>query len=116
MLGVHDITCDETEGALAPSCSLDEQVVTREEIIALIKERGGRCEFPGCCSANCLQRHHIKEKSRGVDNSKKNSIILCSAHHKYAHSNRRQFWECYEKYSHIIEERKRRKIFKRDGV
>ena len=84
------------EGVLAPSSCM---VVTKEEIIALIKERGSKCEFPFCNSTFGLQRHHKKEKSHGVDNSKKNSLILCLYHHEFAHRNKKKFWELFNEFT-----------------
>ncbi|MCP3670489.1 MAG: DUF222 domain-containing protein, partial [Gammaproteobacteria bacterium] len=43
------------------------------------------CQYPGCCSTNFLDAHHIKHWADGGETNLDNLVILCRKHHRDLH-------------------------------
>ncbi|HEX7840200.1 MAG TPA: DUF222 domain-containing protein [Kofleriaceae bacterium] len=50
-----------------------------------LRKRDTICCYPGCTNRMFLEGHHIKHWVDGGETSLRNSALLCSAHHRYAH-------------------------------
>jgi hypothetical protein len=47
--------------------------------------RDKHCTFPGCCHDKWLDAHHIEHWADGGETSLKNTLLLCSKHHRLLH-------------------------------
>jgi len=47
--------------------------------------RDTSCQYPGCCSTNYLDAHHIKHWADGGETNLDNLVMLCRKHHRNLH-------------------------------
>ena len=90
----------ESENCVNPGISSKKK--PRKAIPAKIRHQvhlrdGGRCCYTDpkgrrCTSSRYLETHHIKEVSRGGENTLENLITLCSGHHTAQHLSRPSPW------------------------
>ncbi len=49
------------------------------------RDRGGKCEIPGCGFDDVLEIHHIISKKNGGSDDIENLLVLCPNHHTMLH-------------------------------